>query len=205
MPLKAVVLKSDTDYRKYCESESNAAYTVANKNQEEYDKQLLALSAGLLGVLLAFIKDIVPLLKAVWMHVLYWSYAILGTCVISVLVSFQLSIFALRKVRSHWRAEYEKRDSSIFPFGWATGIFVLNIANGLIFAAGLVLCLCFIVKNMSRPNMDVGVTMPNKPLQEGSNPKLPMLPSKEERGSNLKVPLTRPNSSKNSTSNSKTK
>jgi hypothetical protein len=146
---KSIELKRDADYRKYCESESDEAYKVANESQAEYDKQLLALSAGLLGVLLAFVKDIVPLQHAICKQLLYWGYGCLGFCVLAVLISFQLSIFALRKVRSHWKAEYDERDSSSFPYGWDKVIFIVNIMNGIIFAVGLGLCLSFIIRNLA--------------------------------------------------------
>jgi hypothetical protein len=51
---EVVVLDTNVEeekYKEYCKSESNEAYVSICKNQEEYDKQLLALSTGMLAVL----------------------------------------------------------------------------------------------------------------------------------------------------------
>ena len=47
---------------------------------ENFDKNLLTFSSGALGVSLAFIKDIVPLNKAVWVPCLYISWITFALC-----------------------------------------------------------------------------------------------------------------------------
>jgi hypothetical protein len=60
---RQIQLKKDTDKaaaRKLeCENNIDETHVSVNKNQEEYDKQLLTLSTGFLAIILGFIKSVV--------------------------------------------------------------------------------------------------------------------------------------------------
>ena len=118
------------------------------RNQEEYDKQLLALSTGLLAVLVAFLKDVVHLDTAVDGPLIYAGLASLGLTIVLVIISFQLSNHALEKVREY----YEKRYKGInedFPEIWSRRVKYFNWAAGISFVAGVSLTIAFIAINLA--------------------------------------------------------
>ena len=61
-----------------CEKEVDLAYSTINKNQEEYDKQLLTLSSAFLALSLTFTKDVVPFHSAAHKWLLYSSFVVLS-------------------------------------------------------------------------------------------------------------------------------
>jgi hypothetical protein len=85
-----------------CDKERDSAYDVLNRDQAEYDKQILTLSATFLGVSVAFVKDIVPLNVAVSL----WSYdvaiCLLFLCVCFVLGTYQYSIHGHFWLINYW-------------------------------------------------------------------------------------------------------
>ena len=101
-------------YKEYCKSESDEAYTTITKNQEEYDKQLLTLSTGLLAVIVAFLKDLVHLDVSVYRPLLYLSFASLDLRS-AVSCSFQVSIAVLEQVRVYWKEQLDGNTEYPFP------------------------------------------------------------------------------------------
>ena len=112
----------DEEYKKYCKSESDEAYTTITKNQDEYDKQLLTLSTGLLAVLIAFLKDLVHLDTAICKPLLYCGIAGFGLSILFVIVSFQISIFALQRVREYFEQHFSGNIEFNFQFVPACGL-----------------------------------------------------------------------------------
>src|SRR6185295_17250792 len=55
---------------------------------EAFDKAILTLSAGALGLSLVFIKDVAPLPTAVGLWLLFWSWGFLGAAIFLTLFSF---------------------------------------------------------------------------------------------------------------------
>lgn len=70
-----------------------------DSSTDSFDKSMLTLSSGALGVSLAFIKDIVPLGQAAWIFLLLASWIAFALCIVTTVVSFQFSIAALKKQR----------------------------------------------------------------------------------------------------------
>lgn len=62
-----------------------------HSSQQEFDKAILTLSAGLLGVSLAFVKDIVPLPQAIALSLLYVSWGLSAGAILLTLISFWAS------------------------------------------------------------------------------------------------------------------
>jgi|HubBroStandDraft_4_1064222.scaffolds.fasta_scaffold30768_3 hypothetical protein len=119
---------------------------------DDFDKNLLAVSSGALGVSLAFIKDVVPLATAVWLPALYISWAAFALCVLVTLTSFQLSIHAGKRQLDIAREYYiEKKTESLKKKNWATkAVKVSTIVSGVMFFIGLVCTLCFCEVNVHR-------------------------------------------------------
>jgi len=60
----------------------------AHASLQEFDRAILTLSAGSLGLSLAFIKDVVPLRNAVHLGFLFGSWYLFGSSVLLTLISF---------------------------------------------------------------------------------------------------------------------
>ena len=171
-------------YREYCKAESDEAYTTSNKNQEEYDKQLLTLSTGLLAILIAFLKDLVRLPEAVFKPLLYISLGLLSLTIALVLFSFQFSSYVLEEVRAFWKSEYEGTSNSGFPDVKAKQVQRVNRCAGACFALGIAFSIGFITINLSH---EAKMTQKNQQqINEGQVPKIPI--DGENRGMNAKVP-----------------
>jgi hypothetical protein len=120
--------------------------TLEQQMQSEYDKAIMALSGGALGVSMTFLKDVVITqgihggcyLLAAW---LCWGFSVTST-----LASFYTSSLALRK------AVKQTDDRTIYlellggRYNRATK--VLNAAAGLLFFAGVVSIVVFVAKNI---------------------------------------------------------
>jgi hypothetical protein len=96
---------------KECKREHDDAHKTLNKEQSEFDKQLLTLSAGFLGLSLAFIKDVVPLKDAIQLWALYVGFVLLALCVFTVLLSFQFSVVGHFSLKAYWQKKQEYRSA----------------------------------------------------------------------------------------------
>jgi hypothetical protein len=107
----------------------------------DYDKAILTLAAGALGVSIAFVDNIAPNPDHKWVLAIAW---ILFTCaMVVVLVSFATSQRTiLRMIRGI-------DDGNAVDAGWlgkATGI--LNIASGSAFVSGTGFLIAFVLENL---------------------------------------------------------
>jgi len=112
----------------------------------DYDKTLLSLSGGALGISFAFIRDIVGdgpiehprLLLAAWIA---WGLAATAT-----LFSFYLSHHALRTAIRQVDAETIHKRT---PGGCASCVIsVLNVTTGVLFLVGVILIVLFVSYNL---------------------------------------------------------
>lgn len=148
-----------------CKRERDSAFETLNKDQAEYDKQLLALSAAFLGISLAFIKDVVPLKDAAYLWELDLALGCLLGCVCLVLWSFQYSIHGHLRLADYWelrekmlRATGDEQAKISEDLGklwtWlrrkADKIKGANVASGVLFALGTILLVIFVTTNVYR-------------------------------------------------------
>lgn len=128
------------------------AWTDQQASSDDFDKNLLTLSSGALGVSLAFIKDIVPLKDAVMVCWLYVSWATFAACIIATIFSFPLSIQA-QKVHVEYLYRYYIEGKQEFlnrESGWSKAVTVCAAVGAIFFTAGLVATLVFAFVNVSR-------------------------------------------------------
>jgi hypothetical protein len=191
----AVAATPDPDKAK-CEKERDDAFESINKSQEEFDKQLLTLSTGLLAVMLAFVKDVVPLNQEIYLPLLYISGSLLGLCILSVLLSFRISVMGHFRAMNYWEGQMFGQDRK-FPYGYARVVRCFNEISGGLFFVGVVCCLLFVGFNLHH-----GVQMGRDQLNEGREIKPPS--DLEKRGQNIKVPASsqKPASAPNNTQQS---
>jgi hypothetical protein len=134
------------------EQQIEVARDNQNKMSDEFDKNLLALSSGALGVSLAFIKDIVPLKDAGFRCALYLSWVSFTLCILVTLMSFRFSMHAnavymeyLYKYYIEDRSEYFNKQSP-----WSIANSVCAILGSIFFLAGLTATLIFAIANLTR-------------------------------------------------------
>ena len=130
---------SDTKYREMLQA-------LEHESQRAYDKTVLTLSGGALGVSFAFVKDIIGEAPIVWKAFLLASWVFWGLSVTCVLLSFFLSQRALHKAIDEVD---EKIDEGKTPKNYYdTMTRVLNVLGGFLFFTGVISMVVFAAKNM---------------------------------------------------------
>lgn len=127
------------EYRSYLVS-------AEQKSQDDYDKTVLSLSGGALGISFAFVKDIVgpqPLLRQ---ELLLWSWSSWAISIACILFSFYFSNWSLRKAINQLDKNQIHNRQPGGPFSQLTA--VLNALGGLLFLAGAVLMVIFVSFNL---------------------------------------------------------
>ena len=118
------------------------------KSQDDYDKSVLALSGGALGISFAFVKDIIgdKPIELAWLLIGAWITWAASTVV--MLASYYVSRKALRK------AIEQCDDKSIEDCEAPGGIFTkvlrgLNVTGALLFLVGVILMAFFVQANIT--------------------------------------------------------
>lgn len=120
-------------------------------NSESYDKAILTLSSGALGLSLTFIKDLLPASRQpVWTNLLYWSWGLLTGAIIITVVSFLLSSAAINQALNQITEYYLNGNESAFTrtkLSWAVD--ASNYISGGLFVAGILVTVLFVSINFS--------------------------------------------------------
>lgn len=125
------------------DSYRNLLQTLEIKAQEQYDKTVLMLSAGALGISFSFIKDIVKLENATSINYLIFSWVSWMLSVLFVLVSFYFSRLAMSKAIEDYDNNDEPKGNK---YDWLTTL--TNALSGLLFLFGLLSIIIFLTKNL---------------------------------------------------------
>ena len=118
---------------------------------DSFDKSMLTLSSGALGVSLAVIKDIIPLGQAAWIFLLLGSWVAFALCIVTTVVSFLFSIAAQKQHRDLLDRIYTEKNPDIAktePNGWNTAVWVCTRTALILFLVGLICTMIFIVVNV---------------------------------------------------------
>ena len=120
--------------------------TSEQKAQEDYDKTVLSLSGGALGVSFAFVKDVVGSQSMAHSEFLLMAWIAWGISATCVLASFYFSQQALRRTIKQVDANkvYEQIPGGFFSRLTA----ILNASGGLLFFIGVVLITIFVSQNL---------------------------------------------------------
>src|SRR5260221_10211621 len=119
---------------------------AGEKAQENFDKTVLALSGGALGVSLTFVEKFVGTRKILSPSELYWAWILWSVSLLLVLVSYFSSVRALRHTS---KASYTGKVYNQRPGGaWSIATEWLNIAGAVCFIAGLALLISFVGRNL---------------------------------------------------------
>jgi hypothetical protein len=119
-------------------------------NSEKYDNAILTLSTGVLGISMAFIKDIVPLNRADYVPLLKISWCLFGAAIISTLTSFLVSQLAIKRQLEYAEKYYldsqeEYLNKKNRPAAWTDYI---NYVSGGFFVAGIIATVLFVSANV---------------------------------------------------------
>lgn len=128
----------DAEYRKHC-------VEARQKAQVDFDKILLVLAGGALGLSLTFVKEVlganvVPSSK----FLLGSGWVLLVASLLAVLASFCASRYALGSTIKR----LDGGDRKAHVGRWATCTEILNIAGGALFIAGISLVVWFACVNL---------------------------------------------------------
>jgi len=153
-------------------------------NSEKYDNAILTLATGILGISLAFIKDIVPLGKAEFIPLLKLSWWLFGAAIVSTLVSFAVSQLAIKRQLEYAERYYLEGKEEFLNQKNHPALLTeyINYASGGLFILGIIASVCFVSMNVKG-----GHTMSkdtNQPINEGAPiPKLQGISPAPEKGS----------------------
>jgi hypothetical protein len=194
------VLTTETDgqsnldnekWKQFCEEERNEAYTAIKENQQEYDKQVLTLSAGFIALVISFIDKIVPLREASYLPLLYCSLSIMCLCMLGVIASYQISIQIHFKVADYWSTRKSDKARQVeFPMAGANVVRWLNVFNGLAFASGIILSVIFVTTNVHLQREESQSMTKQGIANDGINVKLPS--DLVRQGQHVKIPSDHP-------------
>ncbi len=123
----------------------NGLIAAEQKSQDDYDKTIVSLSGGALGISLVFIKDIVGSTEPVLVWAVVTAWALWATSITSVVVSYFLSRIALRKTI----LQADKGDFSEGVGGCAAiATQFFNAISGVLFIVGIVFLIIFTANNI---------------------------------------------------------
>ena len=115
---------------------------LAIKSQEQYDKTLITLSTGALGLSFAFIKDIVDIKSAAYADFLLGSWICFIISILSILLSFLTSKHALEQ------AIMAEDNGKIFDNKLDKVTTTLNWLSASFFVVGLIFLVIFVKLNL---------------------------------------------------------
>jgi hypothetical protein len=116
---------------------------------ESFDRAILTLSAGALGLSLVFIKDVVPLPAAIGLWLLFWSWGLLGAAILLTLFSFIASHQAFEHQKNVAFEHYMKENDQLNTrTTWSLVTRYVTYVAGVFFLTALALTLAFAIQNM---------------------------------------------------------
>ena len=128
-----------SDYRK-------SLQTLEQQMQSQYDKAVMALSGGALGLSFSFLKEIVGKKGIVSGEYLLAAWVCWGASVTCTLASFYTSALALRHAVKQVDDDSISKAVEAGRFDLLT--VVLNVTAGLLFVAGVIALVLFVHRNL---------------------------------------------------------
>jgi len=130
---------TDQEYR-------NTLETLERESQQSYDKAVLTLSGGALGISFAFVSDFLDKSNVICSGWLLTAWISWGVSVSAILFSFFFSNLALRKAIDQVDKKTIQKERPGGSFDTITAF--LNAAGGLLFLVGVISIIIFVIANM---------------------------------------------------------
>jgi hypothetical protein len=134
-----------------------------SSSADSFDKSMLTLSSGALGVSLAVIKDIVPIGQAIWKVLLLTSWIAFALCITTTVASFLFSIAALRQHRELLDRMYSEKNRELENTAstrWNTAVHASVGVAFVLFLVGLFCTMIFIAVNVGKNSAEHVGTAP---------------------------------------------
>lgn len=150
--LPGVGTSEDEDERKRLfESYRNELWKRELSNAENFDRAILAYSSAGLAFSLGFLKDFIPISKAVIPWALYSSWVLFTLAVAATMVSYVLSQFGIKRQIAFAEAYYLNRKEDAFHLrnSYAVWTTRTNFASGTFFIAAIILTTLFVSINLT--------------------------------------------------------
>ncbi|MCC5858636.1 MAG: hypothetical protein JJT90_10800 [Ectothiorhodospiraceae bacterium] len=122
----------------------NLLIETEQKAQEGYDKAILSLSGGALGISFAFVGDLVPLAEAKFVALLLGAWVSWTLAIAFTLFSYLSSVFAMREAIEN--LDEGKEEASRGFLDRATDL--MNVLAGILFVLGVGSTFVFIFLNV---------------------------------------------------------
>ncbi|MDQ8037034.1 MAG: hypothetical protein REI12_06395 [Pedobacter sp.] len=132
------------------ESYRNTLIAAEQKSQDDYDKTIVSLSGGALGITLLFIENVIgdSAPQETWALISAWSFW--AASLAAVVISYFFSRLALRKAID----QCDSNNYSEGVGGWATKTTnALNAVSGLFFVTGIIFVIIFCSHNLGGESM----------------------------------------------------
>ena len=140
--------KGDKVYDVYLGERTKLIQSLAEETHK-FDRAILTLSGGAFGFSLAFIKDIVPVIKYGTFPWLLASWGGFGLSLLSTMISFLVSQAACRKQIEILEPWYSGPENQKIPKNMAADwTSALNIASIVAFALGVIFLVVFVAINV---------------------------------------------------------
>lgn len=137
-----------TDFEKQLQIHRDKLQTGESDNQREYDKAVIALSGGALGISIGLLKDVFARDAVTGTGFLLTAWILWTISLTATLYSFYFSAKAFRE-------ELKRLDDSTIYLPnrnwWTTLTEYFNAASGILFIVGIVSIICFLVRNPLSP------------------------------------------------------
>jgi hypothetical protein len=119
-------------------------YELCQKAQDQYDKTLVLLAGGALGLSLTFIGSIVGAKVPKNQDTLAWGWVALIVSLVVILVSFFTSRYALRATISRFELGHEQPHRN----NWDKTTELCNALAGILFITGVICIVRFALNNL---------------------------------------------------------
>ena len=176
--------KEDTLYQTYIDERKSLVEGEA-KSADQFDKTLVTLAGGALGVSLVFLEKIAPQPKPSSLIFLYLSWGGFVVSLLLILASFLTSQYAYRRQRRILEVKFFNENEDTRNF-WLRGTQWLNWSAIVVFIFGACMLVAFSVTNVlhklgkSEQAQKSGMTNENKSLS--TNARIPQETPREIRG-----------------------
>ena len=119
-------------------------------NAVQYDKAILSLSTGALGLSIGFIKDIVPLERALAIWLLILSWTLFGAAIIGTVVSYPIGQKAINVQLGYAEKYYLEKNDQYFKKRnpWSVAILCIGIVSSVAFVIAVILTIIFVSLNL---------------------------------------------------------
>ena len=138
----------DDSFQEQLSAYRQSLITAEQTMQSEYDKAVMTLSGGALGISFTFLKDIVGTKGLTHFPTLLAAWVLWGLSITFILASFFTSTKALRRAITD--TDMHTIYMTLAKSGWATATKILNGLGGFCFFLGLLALVIFVANNQPK-------------------------------------------------------